>query len=197
MASSVYDGIYVRESVENTAKILVVGPFGVGKTTLIGAVSEITPLRTEEVMTQAGAAVDSLAGIHGKTTTTVALDFGRLTLGDDVALYLFGTPGQDRFAHIWNELAKGAYGVLILADCRRLDASFEAMSLVEQRGLPYVVVLNVFSDSPEIPEEELREALDLEPETPLVICDARDRAEVVSALITLVKHLRTRIQESV
>ncbi|MFD7898987.1 ATP/GTP-binding protein [Streptomyces sp. NPDC059743] len=196
MASSVYDGIYVRESVENTAKILVVGPFGVGKTTLIDAVSEIEPLRTEELMTQAGAAVDSLAGIHGKTTTTVALDFGRITLGDDVALYLFGTPGQSRFSPIWNELAQGAYGVIVLVDCRRLEASFEAMGLVERRGLPYVVALNVFSDSPEFPEEELREALDLAPDTPLVTCDARDRASVVHTLITLVKHL-TRTQESV
>ncbi|MFG2137276.1 ATP/GTP-binding protein [Streptomyces sp. NPDC048650] len=195
MASTLYDGIYVRDSVQITAKLMVVGPFGVGKTTLIGAVSEIEPLRTEELMTQAGAAVDDLAGVQGKTTTTVALDFGRLTLADDLALYLFGTPGQQRFTQIWQDLARGAYGALVLADSRFLDQSFEALGLVEQYGLPYIVALNTFPDTPDHPEEELREALDLDPGTLLITCDARDRESVKSALVALVQYLFNRHQE--
>ncbi|MGP3950932.1 GTP-binding protein [Streptomyces sp. 7N604] len=196
MASRLSDGIYVRDTVQITAKLMVVGPFGVGKTTLIGAVSEIEPLRTEELMTQAGAVVDDLTGIQGKTTTTVALDFGRLTLADDLALYLFGTPGQQRFTQIWRDLARGAYGALVLADSRSLDQSFEALSLVEQYGLPYVVALNTFPDTPNYPEPELREALDLHPATPLIRCDARDRESAKTALVELVQYLFTRLQES-
>jgi uncharacterized protein len=196
MASRLSDGIYVRDSVQVTAKLMVVGPFGVGKTTLIGAVSEIEPLRTEELMTQAGAVVDDLRGSEGKRTTTVALDFGRLTLADDLALYLFGTPGQQRFTPIWRDLARGAYGALVLADSRFLAESFEALSLVEQFGLPYIVALNTFPDTPEYPDDELREALDLDAGTPLVLCDARDRASVKTALVTLVGYLFALQQES-
>ena len=191
-------GIYVRDTVETTAKLLVVGPFGVGKTTLIGTVSEIEPLRTEEVMTQAGALVDDLRGIEDKKTTTVAMDFGRLTLAPDLVLYLFGAPGQQRFtqvAPVWRQLVHGAYGALVLADTRRLDSSFASMEMVERHGLPYAVALNVFPDSLSFPDDELREALDLKPETPLISCDARDRASAARALIALVKHVHTYYQE--
>ncbi|MFE9817766.1 MULTISPECIES: ATP/GTP-binding protein [unclassified Streptomyces] len=195
MASRLFDGIYVRDTVQLTAKLMVVGPFGVGKTTLIGAVSEIEPLRTEEVMTQAGAAVDDISGVPGKTTTTVAMDFGRVTLADDLALYLFGTPGQQRFAQIWQDLARGAYGALVIGDSRSLDQSFEALAMVESYGLPYIVALNRFPDTPQYPEAELREALDLDPGTPLIMCDARDRESAKNALIELVRYLFARHQE--
>ncbi|MFE2021783.1 ATP/GTP-binding protein [Streptomyces sp. NPDC059499] len=195
MASRLFDGIYVRDTVQLTAKLMVVGPFGVGKTTLIGAVSEIEPLRTEELMTQAGATVDDNSGVPQKTTTTVALDFGRVTLADDLALYLFGTPGQQRFAQIWQDLARGAYGALVLGDSRYLDQSFEALALVESHRLPYIVALNRFPDTPAYPEEELREALDLDPGTPLIMCDARDRESAKNALVELVRYLFARHQE--
>lgn len=195
MASRLFDGIYVRDTVQLTAKLMVVGPFGVGKTTLIGAVSEIEPLRTEELMTQAGASVDDISGVPGKTTTTVAMDFGRVTLADDLALYLFGTPGQQRFAQIWQDLARGAYGALVIGDSRSLDQSFEALSMVESYGLPYIVALNRFPDTPRYPEAELREALDLDPGTPLIMCDARDRESAKNALIELVRYLFARHQE--
>ncbi|WP_314172775.1 GTP-binding protein [Streptomyces winkii] len=196
MASRLSDGVYVRDTVQITAKLMVVGPFGVGKTTLIGAVSEIEPLRTEELMTQSGAAVDDLAGVPAKESTTVALDFGRLTLADDLALYLFGTPGQQRFTGIWEDLSRGAYGALVLADSRFLDQSFEALSLVEKSALPYIVALNTFPDSPDYPGAELREALDLDPGTPLISCDARERRSAKNALVTLVQHLYEGHQES-
>ncbi|SFD80024.1 GTP-binding protein [Streptomyces aidingensis] len=189
MPSTLCETAYVRDSVRATVKLLVAGAFGVGKTTLIGSVSEITPLRTEEVMTQAGAAVDDLTGIEGKLTTTVALDFGRLTLGEDLALFLFGTPGQSRFLPLWQDLAHGAYGALVLADTRALQRCFDTLALVEQHGLPYVVAVNRFPDSPAHPEAEVRQALDLEAGTPLVTCDARDHTSSRSALIALVAHL--------
>lgn len=177
-------------------KIIVTGPFAVGKTTLIRTLSEIRTLHTEEVMTEAGAAVDDLVGIRDKTTTTVAIDFGRLTLTNDFVLYLYGTPGQERFQTVWDDLAKGALGALVLADTRRLDQSFAAMERVEKRGLPYAVAVNPFPESPEHPDERLRTALDLEPATPLVHCDARDRAQAVAALVALVTHVLSRLPES-
>lgn len=196
MASRLSDGIYVRDTVQITAKLMVVGPFGVGKTTLIGAVSEIEPLCTEELMTRDSVPVDDLTGVPGKRSTTVALDFGRLTLADDLALYLFGTPGQQRFTQIWEDLCRGAYGALVLADSRSLAESFEALSLVEKSALPYIVALNSFPDTPDYPEEELREALDLDPATPLILCDARDRESAKKALVALVQHLYADHQES-
>lgn len=191
-SAPVSDRRYVPDSVRTAVKILVVGHFAVGKTTFVGTLSEIKPLRTEEIMTQAGALVDDLAGSPGKTTTTVAMDFGRLTLSPGLVLYLFGAPGQKRFTRLWKDMMYGALGALVLADTRRLDQSFEIMGLLEEYGMPYAVAVNRFEGAPVFPEEEIREALDLLPETPLVTCDARDAGSSTRALIALVEDLGTR-----
>ncbi|MER5472427.1 ATP/GTP-binding protein [Streptomyces sp. NPDC002935] len=187
--------MYLPEGVRTAVKLLVVGHFAVGKTTFVSTLSEIRPLRTEEVMTQAGALVDDLAAARDKTTTTVALDFGRLTLNDTVVLYLFGTPGQQRFTELWQDMTRGALGALVLADARRLDRSFDVMGALEELELPYGVALNDFDDAPGHGLDEVREALDLLPSTPLVRCDARDRVSSTEALIALVSHLLTRTGE--
>nr|WP_237492775.1 ATP/GTP-binding protein [Streptomyces sp. YIM 132580] len=182
------DGKYLDSNVSGAAKILVVGPLGVGKTTLIGTVSEIEPLSTEASMTQAGVRVDADVD-SGKRTTTVALDFGRLTIDGDLVLYLFGTPGQQRFLPAWQDLAKGALGALALVDTRDLAASFDALGNLEDLDLPFAVAVNVFPSGPRYDADDIRTALDLLPGTPLVICDARDRASSIRALIALVCHL--------
>lgn len=169
-------------------KLLVAGGFGVGKTTLVGAVSEIRPLRTEEALTEAGRPVDDTAGVETKTTTTVAMDFGRITIRDDLVLYLFGTPGQDRFWFLWDELAQGALGAVVLADTRRLGDSFAAIDYFEQRGIPFTVAVNQFDGATRHPVETVRHALDLDPDVPLVLCDARVRDSVRDVLVTLVEH---------
>ncbi|MFE1782883.1 ATP/GTP-binding protein [Streptomyces sp. NPDC059506] len=193
------DPVYLSDTVTRAVKIVITGHFGVGKTTLVNTLSEIRPLHTEEVMTQAGEGIDDLTGTQGKTTTTVAMDFGRLTVSDSLVLYLFGAPGQERFMPLWKDMTLGALGALVLADTRWLDRSFPVMDLLEERGLAYAVAVNHFADSPDVPEEEIREALDLLPETPLVVCDARDRASAFRALIALVQYLltRTTVQEAV
>ncbi|MEV7282043.1 ATP/GTP-binding protein [Streptomyces sp. NPDC093111] len=171
-----------------TLKILVAGGFGVGKTTLVGAVSEIRPLRTEEILSEAGRPVDDLHGVETKSTTTVAMDFGRITLREDLVLYLFGTPGQDRFWFLWDELAQGALGAVVLADTRRLEDSFAAIDYFERRGIPFTVAVNCFEGSRRFPAESVRGALDLDPEVELLMCDARDRESVKNVLVAVVEH---------
>ncbi|MEE1803633.1 GTP-binding protein [Streptomyces sp. NPDC101062] len=173
-------------------KILVAGGFGVGKTTLVGAVSEIRPLRTEEVLSEAGRPVDDIDGVESKTTTTVAMDFGRITLREDLVLYVFGTPGQDRFWFLWDELAQGALGAVVLADTRRLADSFAAVDYFERRGIPFTVAVNCFEGADRFPGETVRSALDLDPEVPLVMCDARERESVKEVLVSVVEHAMNR-----
>ncbi len=184
------DRHYLPDSIERSAKILVVGSFGVGKTTLIGSVSEISPLRTEEVMTAASIGTDDLAGLPGKETTTVAMDFGRITLTERTVLYLFGMPGQQRFWNPWAGLAEGAVGALVLVDTRRLAASFDVIDQLELQAdqLPFAVAVNLFPGSPPCGEGELREAMDLLPQTPVLRCDARDRASSIRALAGLTRY---------
>ncbi|MFF9037313.1 ATP/GTP-binding protein [Streptomyces sp. NPDC014892] len=171
-----------------TLKILVAGGFGVGKTTCVGAVSEIKPLRTEEVLTEAGRPVDDTSGVENKTTTTVAMDFGRITLREDLVLYLFGTPGQDRFWFLWDELASGALGAVVLVDTRRLEDCFAAVDYFERRSIPFVIGVNCFDEAARYPAETVRQALDLDPDVPVVLCDARQRDSVKDVLVAVVRH---------
>ncbi|MBT2226094.1 ATP/GTP-binding protein [Nonomuraea sp. NEAU-A123] len=177
------------DSAPLAVKILIAGGFGVGKTTLVGAVSEVAPLRTEEYLTDASVGVDDLEGLSGKSTTTVALDFGRITLNSQLVLYLFGTPGQERFWFMWNDLVNGAMGAIVLVDTRRLDVSFASIDFFESRGIPFVIGVNCFHGVKDRTQEEIRKALDLDPQVPLVLCDARDRTAGRDVLLALIEHL--------
>lgn len=195
MESEEYDPSRRNAGVPNLAasvKILIAGGFGVGKTTMVSAISEISPLRTEELITEVSQGVDDLSGVEQKSTTTVALDFGRISIDKDLVLYLFGTPGQDRFWFLWDELARGALGAVVLADTRRLGNSFAAIDYFERRGLPFIVGVNCFDGAPGYSEDEVRDALDLDPGTPVLLCDARSRQSSKTVLLTLVEHLIAR-----
>ncbi|HKS45701.1 MAG TPA: ATP/GTP-binding protein [Amycolatopsis sp.] len=178
-----------RNLTATSLKLLIAGGFGVGKTTMVGSVSEVKPLRTEEALTAASTEVDDLSGVERKTTTTVALDFGRVTISPDLILYLFGTPGQERFWFMWDELAVGALGAVVLADTRRLESCFPAVDFFEQRELPFVVGVNCFDGAYSYTTEEVRSALDLGPDVPVLLCDARERESTKTVLVTLIEHV--------
>jgi uncharacterized protein len=180
-----------------SVKILIAGGFGAGKTTMVGRLSEIPPLSTEEMLTAASVGTDSLAGVEGKTTTTVALDFGRITFPEPrLIIYLFGTPGQERFWFMWNDLCVGALGAVVLVDTRRLEDSFSAIDFFEDRGIPYVVAVNLFDRAPHYPLERVRAALNVGRDVTVVECDARTPASARDVLIALVEQLIVRGEDT-
>ncbi|MFI2376864.1 GTP-binding protein [Streptomyces sp. NPDC018964] len=175
-----------------SVKVMIAGGFGTGKTTMVRSVSDIRPLTTEETLTQASVGVDDLVGVADKSQTTVSLDFGKIGLNDSLVLYLFGTPGQERFWFLWNGLFKGALGAVVLVDTRRLASSFRAIEEMERQKVPFVIALNVFPDSKDFPVEEIRDALDIPAHIPVVSFDARDRASSRDVLVALIRHLKER-----
>jgi signal recognition particle receptor subunit beta len=182
------------DQLPTAVKILIAGGFGVGKTTMVASVSEVPPLSTEEMITEASVGVDDMVGVEAKKTTTVALDFGRITINPQLILYLFGTPGQGRFWFMWDELAHGSIGAVVLADTRRLDASFPAIDFFERREVPFIVAVNRFDDAHDYDIQVMRDALDLDVGVPLVVCDARKHESVKQVLVVLLEHALQRSQ---
>ncbi|MEU1904380.1 ATP/GTP-binding protein [Streptomyces hygroscopicus] len=178
----------MRESASNGLKIVIVGGFGVGKTTMVKSVSEIRPLSTEETMTQAGVGIDDASLVRDKTTTTVAFDFGRISLDEQMVLYLFGAPGQERFWFLWDRLFAGTLGAVVLVDTNRLADSWYALDRLEHHGTPFIVARNNFTE-PRHSLEDVREALDLSPDVPMIDCDARKRDSSKAVLVALARHL--------
>ena len=179
-----------------STKIVIAGGFGVGKTTLVGSVSEIVPLRTEALVTNESEGVDDLAAVPTKATTTVAMDFGRLTLAEDLVLYLFGTPGQRRFWFMWDDLCRGAIGAIVLVDTARLEESFSPLDYFESKGLPFIVAVNQFDGTREYELDEVAAALALPPEVPIIRVDARDRESVKQALVRVTQYALLRLTQS-